>query len=97
MSSLWRRLGARFRSDPREGDLVTVLEGPYAERSGTVTARDATRLTVYLDDCCQPRLAPEQVRREWRGRGIAGAARQARQSDRAADEFRDIMDRHDGI
>ena len=91
MSSLWRRIGARFSSEPREGDLVTVLEGQYAKRTGTVTARDATTLTVYLDDCCQPRLAPEQVRREWRGRGIPGAAKHMRDRDMNAEEARAII------
>lgn len=91
MNNLFRRFAARFGSEPREGDLVTVLEGPYAERTGTVTARDATTLTVFLDDCCQPRLAAEQVRREWRGRGIPGAAKHARDRDMNAEEARAII------
>jgi len=88
MGGIWRRISGILRREPREGDLVTVLNGTYAGRTGSVIATDASTVSVFIDECCQPRLAHEQVRREWRGRGIPGVARRARESDAAGEEAR---------
>jgi ribosomal protein L24 len=67
-----------FSRSPRVGDLVTVLQGAYAGKTGTITAVADAGFTVYIDDCCQPVLDEAAFRREWRGRGIPGASRKAR-------------------
>ncbi len=78
---MFKKVIDRFRGEARRGDLVTVLDGPYANRTGTVVAVADDAMTVYIDECCQPQLHQEQVRREWRGRHIPGASRRARESD----------------
>lgn len=75
------RLRGLFSGSPRVGDLVTVLRGENAGRTGTIIQIARPGFTVFIDDCCQPVLERDTFRREWRGRGIAGAARKARESD----------------
>ena len=66
---MFTRLRALFDGKPRVGDLVTVLNGPYAGKAGTITAVQPGNATVFIDDCCQPTLADESLRRTGRGRG----------------------------
>jgi hypothetical protein len=84
----------------RAGDLVRILSGPYAGKTGAVLRLSSdqfgvTGYVVYIDDCCQPTLSSAEFRRVGRGRGIAAAARKARESDtegelaRLGMEFRD--------
>ena len=70
-----------FNGVPRVGDLVTVLRGDYAGKTGTITQIADAGFTVFIDECCQPTLERDTFRREWRGRGIPGASRKARESD----------------
>ena len=51
-----------FRGKPRRGDLVTVLNGPDAGKTGTVTAISGQGVTVYFDEWSEPTLAAESVR-----------------------------------
>ena len=66
---MFRRLRALFGGKPRVGDLVTVLDGPYAGKSGTITGVDGPESTVYIDECCQPQLTEASLRRVRQGRG----------------------------
>ena len=52
-------LGARLEV----GDTVTVLDGPYAGKSGTITAVNGDEFDVYIDECCQPQLTEASLRR----------------------------------
>jgi hypothetical protein len=70
---MFARLQALFAGAPRVGDPVAVLDGPYARQTGTVTAVDAGRLTVYIDECCQPTLPRRAVRRLRAGRATERA------------------------
>jgi hypothetical protein len=74
-----------FRRDARVGDVVDVLDGPYASRSGKVIALEAGYARVYLDDCCQPVLAPSQYSPVWRGRNFHMTARRFRERDKAGE------------
>ncbi len=58
---MFKRLRALFDGKPRVGDLVTVLSGPYAGKSGAISAVDGELSTVYIDDCCQPKLTARCV------------------------------------
>ena len=58
---------------PRSGDTVAVLDGPYAGKTGTVTAVNGHESTVYIDECCQPTLTASSLRR-------VGRVRQGRRS-----------------
>lgn len=66
---MFKRLRAFIDGKPRVGDLVTVLDGPYAGKSGTITAVNGQESTVYIDECCQPRLTEASLRRLRPGRG----------------------------
>ena len=57
------RLRALLAGKPRAGDLVTVVSGPYAGKTGTITAVNGKEFTVYIDECCQPQLTASSVRR----------------------------------
>ena len=67
---MFKRLRALFDGRPRVGDLVSVLDGPYAGKTGTITAIDGELSTVYIDECCQPQLTHASLDRVWRGRNI---------------------------
>jgi len=60
---MFTRLRGLFDGKPRAGDLVTVLDGPYAGKSGTVTAVNGHEFDVYIDDCCQPQLTERSLQR----------------------------------
>lgn len=45
---MFRRLRSLFRARPRAGDLVTVLDGPGAGKTGTVTAVRADDVTLDI-------------------------------------------------
>jgi len=66
---MFQRLRALFDGKPRVGDLVAVLDGPYAGKTGTVTAVQGAESTVYIDECCQPTLNAQSLRRVRAGRG----------------------------
>ena len=48
---------------------MTVLDGPYAGKTGTVTAINGNEFSVYIDECCQPQLTASSVRRVRASRG----------------------------
>ena len=52
-------LGARLQV----GDLVTVLDGPYAGKPGSITAVNGQAFSVFVDECCQPQLSASSLRR----------------------------------
>lgn len=66
---MFNRLRALLGGKLRVGDLVTVLDGPYAGKTGTITAAQGSETTVYIDECCQPTLTPQTLRRVRAGRG----------------------------
>jgi hypothetical protein len=79
--SLWR---------PGRGAAVKVTDGPYAGQIGVVrSVGDDGRLSVYIDECCQPILDAGQVRRA-RRRNVGKAARDAKLNDPEA-----VMRRHE--
>lgn len=60
---------------PRVGDLLEVTDGPYVGKTGTLVAIGETgAFTVFIDECCQPTLRPDQVLRRRRAWGRAKAA-----------------------
>jgi KOW motif len=78
---MFKALRALFGGQAHVGELVTVLSGPYAGKTGTISATDGELSTIFIDECCQPRVTQDAFRREWRGRGIPGAFRKARGKD----------------
>lgn len=92
---MFERLRSLFDGKPRVGDLVTVLSGPYAGKSGTINAVDRELSTVYIDECCQPQLTHDAIDRVWRGRNIHLTARHARESDEEGEMARYILQQHD--
>jgi ribosomal protein L24 len=66
---MFERLRNLFNGKPRPGDTVTVLDGPYAGKTGTVTPVNGHEYTVYIDECCQPQLTEASLRRVRQGRG----------------------------
>jgi ribosomal protein L24 len=92
---MFKRLRGFFDGKPRVGDLVTVLSGPYAGKSGTINAIDGQLSTIYIDECCRPKLAHDAFEREWRGRNMHLTARRARESDEEAEMARYILQQHD--
>ena len=94
---MFKRLRTLFDGKPRIGDLVTVLSGPHAGKTGTITAIRGDESTVYIDECCQPRLAHDAFNREWRGRGIPGAFRRARSKDPEGEIARMLLGQQDSI
>jgi hypothetical protein len=79
----------------KAGTAVDVLSGPYAGKSGHVRAVAADgRLSVYIDECCQPMLDASQVKRV-RGPDITGAAREARLADTRGELDRHAIDSRD--
>ena len=52
-----------FSGKPRLGDTVTVLDGPYAGKPGSITAVNGQAFTVFVDECCQPQLSASSLRR----------------------------------
>ena len=85
----------RSRRAVKVGTLVDVLDGPYAGRSGHVRAvAPDGRLSVYIDDCCQPTLDASQLKRV-RGPDIGGAARRARLADVNGELDRHAVDSRD--
>ena len=90
-----KRLRAFFDGKPRVGDLVTVLNGPYAGKAGTIKVIDGALSTIYIDECCQPQLRRDAFEREWRGRNIHLTARRARESDEEGEMARYILQQHD--
>ena len=60
---MFERLRNLFNRKPRPGDTVAVLDGPYAGKTGTVTAVNGHESTVYIDECCQPELTEASLRR----------------------------------
>jgi ribosomal protein L24 len=66
---MFSRLRALFGGKLRIGDRVTVLEGPYAGKTGTITAATGHEFSVYIDECCQPTLTDASLRRMRQGRG----------------------------
>jgi KOW motif len=71
---MFNRLRTLFDGRPRVGDLVTVRIGPYAGKSGTVTAVEGDAATVYIDECCQPKLPHRAIRAIRAGRRTPDAA-----------------------
>jgi ribosomal protein L24 len=65
---MFARLRTLVSGKPRLGDMVTVLDGPYAGKTGTITAVNGHESTVYIDECCQPRLTETSLRRVRPGR-----------------------------
>jgi ribosomal protein L24 len=94
---MFTRLRTLLDGKPRVGDLVIVHDGPYAGRSGTITAVDGALSTVYIDECCQPKLAHMAFQRQWKGRWMRDRQFKARTSDREADVAREYLDRIDGV
>jgi ribosomal protein L24 len=94
---MFNRLRALFDRKPRVGDLVTVVSGPYAGKTGTISAVAGPLSTVYIDECCQPRLPHEAVHREWRGRGIPAAFRRARAKQSEVEIAQMLLGQHDNI
>ena len=85
----------RSRGGVKPGTRVDVLDGPYAGKSGQVRAVAADgRLSVYIDECCQPTLDPSQIKRV-RGPDIGGAAREARLADTRGELDRHAIDSRD--
>ena len=68
---MFNRLRAFFAGKARVGDLVMVLDGPYAGKTGAITAVDGTESTVFIDECCQPKLTDRALRLVRRGRGAS--------------------------
>ena len=64
---MFSRLRTLFGGKARVGDLVTVLDGPYAGKTGAITAVDGQESTVFIDECCQPRLTDRSMRLVRRG------------------------------
>lgn len=94
---MFGRLQALFDGKPRVGDLVTVVSGPYAGKTGTISAVAGPLSTVYIDECCQPALAHGAFQREWRGRGIPGAFRRSRAKDSEGEIARMLLGQQDNI
>ena len=94
---MFSRLRTLFGGKARVGDLVTVLSGPYAGKTGTISATDGELATIFIDECCQPRLTHDAFRREWRGRGIPGAFRKARGKDVDGEIAQMQLGQHDNI
>jgi len=65
---MFARIRSFFRGKPKRGDLVTVLNGPDAGKTGTVTAISGQGVTVYFDEWSEPTLAVASVRVLRRGR-----------------------------
>lgn len=83
---------------PKVGQSVEIVSGPYAGRAGVITSTDAGGgYQVFIDDCCQPIVAAAQLRRV-RRRDMRRTIRAARESDplseqgRATAEIRDWVD-----
>ena len=66
---MFKRLRAFFDGKPQVGDLVTVLAGPYAGKTGAITAVEGQDSIVFIDECCQPRLTDKSIRLVRRGGG----------------------------
>ena len=60
---MFGRLRAWFDGKPRVGDQVTVLDGPYAGKTGTVTLVKGHEFSLYIDECCKPQLTEPSLRR----------------------------------
>ena len=90
---MFRRLRTFFDGKPLVGDQVTVLSGPYRGRPGTIIAVDQGRSTVYIDECCQPRLSARRVSpgMEW-ALDAGSAARKVRDNDPEGDWARYLLD-----
>ena len=65
---MFARMRKLFGGKPKRGDLVTVLNGPNAGKTGTVTAISGQGVTVYIDEWSEPTLAAESLRVLRRGR-----------------------------
>jgi ribosomal protein L24 len=79
----------------RPGDGVSVLEGPYAGKTGAVLAVQADgRIGVYIDECCQPVVDASALKRV-RGHDIGRAAREAKLGDTSGEQVRHVMDSRD--
>ena len=91
---MFQRLRALFDGKPRVGDLVAVLDGPYAGKTGTVTAVQGAESTVYIDECCQPRLSRDAFRREWNGRWMRDRQHAFRDNDHEGDWARYYLDQN---
>lgn len=65
---MFARIRHFFGGPPRRGDVVTVLTGPDAGKTGTVTAVSRDGVAVYVDEWSEPTLALEAVRVLRRGR-----------------------------
>lgn len=77
------------------GQAVRVTDGPYAGKTGVVTAVDAAgRLAVSIDECCQPVLDASSVSRV-RPRDIGRAAREAKLADARSETVRLEIDSRD--
>jgi hypothetical protein len=61
------RLRMLLRGKLRRGDVVTVLSGPHAGQTGTVTGVSDADVTVYIDEWNEPTLAAQAVRTVRRG------------------------------
>lgn len=86
----------RRSSAPRTGDTVRVTEGPYAGRDGVVTEVGSDGLIgVFIDECCQPRLAASALRRRRTRRDVGRAVRSAKQSDVEGEIVRSTIDARD--
>jgi hypothetical protein len=59
---MFSRLRALFRGQPQAGDLVTVLDGQHAGKTGTVTSLDGHHATVDLNEASDVALATSSLR-----------------------------------
>ena len=89
---MFRRIRTFFDGKTLVADQVTVLSGPYRGRPGTIIAVDQGRSTVYIGECCQPRLSREEIRREWSGRWMWDRQRKVRDNVPEGDWARYLLD-----
>jgi hypothetical protein len=88
---MFRRIRTFFDGKPLVGDQVTVLSGPYRGRPGR--SSPSTRAArLYIDECCQPRLSRDEIRREWNGRWMRDRQRKVRDNDPEGDWARYLLD-----
>ncbi len=66
---MFAKLRTLLGGTTRLGDVVTVLDGPYAGKSGTVTELNGQQFTVFIDECCQPKMTAASLRRVRSGGG----------------------------
>jgi ribosomal protein L24 len=82
---------------PRVGESVEVIDGPFTGRTGLITRVRPRTYDVFIDECCRPTLEAAQIRRLKR-HSLGRLVRKAHESDpiseeaRATTELRDWVD-----